>query len=1035
MAFDPNLFLVSINPKPLNIVLGKDNTLTVTASNQNPADWGYNLTFELTIPDGVSFSNADEPPTRQVLNLDSTITLIWESIKDLAPNEIGYTFSISLQSDETFRDTGIDVPFDIPLSALDFKATVDTLPRGNAEPGNIQYTKTDTTDVIPLRYNISKIVPGKEPKGAGIPPIPPDAQWPFDHTIIIDNNTRESTIVGISDVLDNGIRYIGPINAIGPDAVQLLTPLIVVPIPGGQDFVTIDWINITLSTGSINTISYEVGIWNNFTINGEENTGNRIPHQTPMEDTVTMDNGSGPVSDTDDTLAMDLTISKSQNITTIDTGIMITYSLTYRVNQYDDINDVVITDILSDGQTYQVGSASIPPTSVSPKNPLTGETTVVWDIGNLNSSDSATITFHTLIDDSYFVTGLPVLSGDDLYNDVYIDGINATTGTPTPDSSTSSGSTPIPSISKTVENFYYNDGTPKPPTINAVAPGDFIEFKITYNAPFNAEQQDPTIDDFFPFTLDATSITNIVYNPFVPAQGPNPIGTNGVRWILGSFIPGGTTWDVTFWILVDNIDFTGFLNNLVKLSTINTTGLSVSDRDQVPINFGETDMFLEKDIAGPTPNAIQAGQTYTYTVVIRNQNNPEGTVVDAFDVDFSDIIPNFLTYTVGTLSATATAGTPDFNPPIFTAPDQINMTINHLKPDDEITVTYDVTVDAGIGPNIEITNEARTTKPFSQPGGTYQFPNQDRLSETTLSTASTSIDKSVDINNRIIDDTVNYTITWTVPVGTIAYDVVISDTLPTGQSYDNDPSPVPPESVIGQVITWPVIPIVDATNAAQTLIYSFRAKINSAVSNPPSYIDIQTNTGRVNWNAAPGSLPREITDTANVNVLNPNILIVKAERNVSQGQTSFVTSTNAMGGEIIEYRLTVTNNGSANAFNIQIIDQLGGLDLGTVFKPLSIIAPPGTTANYNITSNLVEWNIPFLAVGNSLQLFFRVRVKTNLTPGTVLTNTGTVTSYTNENLEFIYPSTNSNIVQIIILPGVRGINFSDLSNAKVIRIT
>lgn len=1042
MAFDPNLFTVSISPTPASIVLGKTGTITLGASNANPADWGYNLGFTLTLPDGVSFVSSAFPPTTQTLNLDSTITLTWVSIKDLAPNETGYTFPVIVQSDETYRALPhSDVPFGTSLTPVALSATVDTKPRGPAEPGNIQYTKTASTSVIPARYTISKAVPGKEPKGAGIPPIPPgeDAVWPFPYSIVVENNTRQTSLVAVNDVMANGLRYIGPITAVGPDAVQFLppNPVITNPSSGGQDFVTIAWSGILLSSGAVDTIGYDVAIWDNLTVSGVVNTGALITHQTPLSNSITMSGVAGPVTASGSTLAMDLTIDKSQSPTSLDVGITISYNLAYRVNQYDPISGVVVTDVISDGQTYQSGSAIPAPISVSPKNSGTGETTVTWDLGALAVSTSGLITFSTVVDANYYnLSGDPVVAGDSLHDTVDISGTNITEDTPTPDNSASAGTITVSSITKEILNFYYKDGSPKPSGINALAPGDVVEFKIDYEALFDAQQKDVYIDDFFPLNITASGISGITYTPFPPASGPSGTGNNGLEWFLSPFVSGQTQWMTTFTVPVANVDFVGFAYNLAKMKQVNTSGIVVSARDQVGLNFGQPDMLLSKAVSGASPTAVLPGQTYTYSVLIQNPQNVNGTIVDAYSFIYSDIIPNYLTYVSGSLSASGIVGSPNFDPPVFTPTNQIGMLINHMNPDDQIAVTYQVIVDPGIGPDLSLTNQAHTTSPYSQPfvsgGDNYQYPGLARSDSKTLTSADAPLTKTANVSSGVIGDTVDYTLAWTVASGLKAYDVVFSDVLPSGQSYNNNFSPVSP-TISGQVATWPVIPVVDATSGAVTKVYSFRSLIDSAVSSGPSYIDVQTNRGIVNWNSVSGAEPNQNSGTVNVDVLNPNMLLAKAERNVSRGEVTFGTSTNAIAGEIIEFRLTATNNGATSAYAIPIVDQTGGLDSGINFIPGSIVAAPGTTATYDIVNRLINWDIPSLAVASPVQLFFRVRVQAGLS-GAILSNSGLVTQYSNNNLTYLYSGVHSNPVDITIQGGVRGISLSDLCANNVFRI-
>ena len=1043
MAFDPNLFTVNIDPTPASIVLGKTDTVTATISNANLSDWGYNLSLEMTIPDGVSFDSALIPPTSQTLNPDNTITLKWINVTDLAPNELGYTFPVTLKSDEKFREApNDDVPFDIPLTPVSFDATIDTKPRGSGEPDNDQYTESDSTSIIPARYSIKKIVPDKYPKGAGIPGGAAP-QWSFTHEIIVENNSRESSTVDITDIMDNGMRFIGPISVVGPDSVELSppNPIVTVPSSGGQDNVTIEWNNIVLSPSQLdNTISYDIAFWDNYTLGGIENSGDRILHGTEMDNSVTMTGESGSVSDEGKTLAMDLTIDKSQTPTTIDIGQTVDYTLAYAVNQYNDLDSVIVTDVVGDAQTYVIGSAIPVPFSISAKDPLTGETTIVWDIGSLTSSASGNITFSTIIDDFYTASTLPadtpVVAGDTVNNNVSIDGINIDHSTSTLDTSSSSGNIITPTITKELLNIYYKDGTLKPSNIQAVAPGDFVEFQINYFDSFDAAQKEVYIDDFFPLSLDATGITNDSYSPFDPDEGPLETGNNGLTWLVSDFIQGMSFWSAIFRVPMLNVDFVGTEDNLAKLRIMNTTGIVYSDRDQIPVNFGQPNVTLSKDVAGPTPDSIIPGQTYVYTIVIKNPQNVDETNVDAFDFDLSDVIPNeHLLYVVGTLSAIGSSGTPTFDAPVFTAPDLIDMHITELKPNDEITVTYSVLVEAGIGINLTLTNTAETTSPYSQPfdefGENYQYPGLEKTASSTLMTLGTEMTKTVDNVDNVVGNEVNYTITLPVPAGLTAYDVVISDILPVGQSYDGNPMPVAPASISGQTITWPTIPVVDSTLGAIILTYSFRAKIDSSISTAPTYTEVQTNTAKVNWDSSPeGGDPRELDATVDVNVRNPHLLIEKSVRNITKGESLFSTLAIANPNDIIEYKLVVENDGSADAYNINITDEQGGLNPAILYLAGSIIAPYGTTANYDATYNLIDWNIPLLTVGSSLELIFRVTVNPNASLGTFVPNTGSVDSYSNENLEFIYPSETSNQANIIIEGEKRGIGLAELAENK-----
>lgn len=146
MAINPSDFNLSSNPNPIRAVVGNTASFNVNFSNTNAVDTAYNLTTTITIPDGTSYVSASIEPDLIVLNPDDTITINWLNIKDLAPNET-YSFSVAIMADETFRETGLPVTFDVPLADIDITAKVDTLPRGNDDVGNIEIIKKYTRRV------------------------------------------------------------------------------------------------------------------------------------------------------------------------------------------------------------------------------------------------------------------------------------------------------------------------------------------------------------------------------------------------------------------------------------------------------------------------------------------------------------------------------------------------------------------------------------------------------------------------------------------------------------------------------------------------------------------------------------------------------------------------------------------------------------------------------------------------------------------------------------------------------------------------
>lgn len=999
MAINPSDFNISSNPNPIRAVVGNTASFNVNFSNTNAVDTAYNLTTTITIPDGTSYVSASIEPDLIVLNPDDTITINWLNIKDLAPNET-YSFSVTIMADETFRETGLPVTFDVPLADIDITAKVDTLPRGNDDVGNIEIIKNIQDEFIPLRYDLIKSAPNKIPKGAGTPGSP---RWVYTYTLTVLNNSREPTIVTLIDNLPNGVRYLGNLQVSGPDSAQLSSPNIITPTPGigCQDFVTIDWGSVTLSPTSSNTITFDAAVWDNYTENCIENSGARISHNTSLLNVATLNGPSGPVERETITRAMDATIDKSVASNQTDVGVVNNYTLVYRINQYDDVSDFTIIDIIGNGETYNPGSASIAPDSVVVN--VDGTTTLTWDLGLQSTGTEVTITFSTTVDAS-FVPVDPVSSGDTLTNNVSIDGTTPF-GT-TPDSSSASTSIRQPTITKEILGYYYKDGTPK--SFDVVAPGDEVEFRITYDAiGIEAAQKNIQIDEFAPAqmgpltdTLPVTFGGSIAIVPPVVTISPN-----GLRWSLGTITESGD-FTLTFDVPVANVDFVGSRNNLGKLSGENTQDIGYSDRSQVLVEFGKPNIEFEKTVSGPNVNAIRAGEVYTYSITVSNPQNDEGNVTDAFEMDLTDVIPNGLAYN-GNFNV---VGTGTYDPPSFVG-QNVSMTIKKLAPDESLTFTFEVEVDSDIVAGESFTNTAVLQSPYSQPDRSYQFPEGPFMASTTLNAEAIVIDKLISPDTVKIGDIASYIIQVTVPIGTTAYNIDVVDTFPVAtQDYVGnatiDGLPVVP-TVVGGTVTFPTIPFVDATVAAVTLIYSFDVRvIDGTISSP--YVDSQQDNVTVNWDIdAMGTPAIPVSTSENLLVKVPHLTGVKDQRNVTKNGNFTSQQVQYDVGDIIEYRITLRNVGETSAFDIELIDTLEPL---LSFVPGSIQTTLGSASEAGGT---ITWNIDSIVEQGTAVLTFRVETLPGVPSNVTIPNLGTFTYNSNNNGFGIgFGPTDTNTVQI-----------------------
>ncbi len=1009
MPISSSDFNVSISPSPIRAVIGMTSNFNLLFSNTSLVSTGYNLTVEVTIPNGVSYVNSDVPATSITNNLDGTITLVWQSIKDLAPNELNFPLTITLKADETFRISGLPVPFDIPINSVNAKATVDTLPRGNDDAGNVKITKNVSSSFLPLRYWINKLAPAKMPKGAGLLIPVTSPLWKFTYTLTLENNSREPSIVTLIDTLPNGVRYLDTLSVVGDDDIQLSSPTIIYPSsgPSGSNFTTINWGQVTLSASSINVITFYVAIWNNYTSGGIENSGSRIPHLTPLTNTATLNGLSGPVQATSTTNAMDLTIDKFVTPSSTEVGQINNYTLLYRVNQYDALTNVVITDILSDAQTYNVGSASIIPVNPNPPRNLDGTTTLSWNIGSLPIGYSNSITFSSTTS-TLFLNGKPVSAFDSISNSSNINGTNATFLTATPDTSDVSQEIFLPNINKKIIDYYYKDGTVKP--FDVAAPGDLVKFEITYSSiGLDATQLGITIDDYPPLNMGPlTNSIPVTYGGTLTPPFPLvTVSPNGLRWTLGT-VPANSLWTATFSVPVANIDFIGTRNNLAKLAGVNTAGLAYSDLSLVPVSFGQPNVSLNKSVTGPNTSAIKAGEIYTYSITISNPQNSDANVTDAFQMDLTDVIPTDLLYN-GTYSVT---GTGTYTTPVFSG-QNVSMTILKLGPGQSLTFNYDIKVSNSVVSGKSYVNTAILQRPYSQPDRSYQFPGAPFTSSTTLKALGITLSKLVAPIAVKIGDIATYILQVTVPVGTTAYNVKVTDTFTLGnQSYiansaTKDGLPITP-SISGNIVTFPAIPFIDATLSAVTILYSFDVRVINGTHVSP-FIESQTDYATVSWDFDNIGTPATPFNTSAIlQVRTPNLTARKEQRNTTTNPQHFTTSNlSYLVGDIIQYRLTVTNTGAETAYNSIITDTLSNFlsyNTGTIAT---------TNGTASISGNLITWNITTLASGASATLTFNVTTLVGIGSGATISNNATFSYNTNDNgFGITYGPTNTNTVRL-----------------------
>ncbi len=155
--------------------------------------------------------------------------------------------------------------------------------------------------------------------------------------------------------------------------------------------------------------------------------------------------------------------------------------------------------------------------------------------------------------------------------------------------------------------------------------------------------------------------------------------------------------------------------------------------------------------------------------------------------------------------------------------------------------------------------------------------------------------------------------------------------------------------------------------------------------------------------------------SSNVIIRRPGLAITKHVRNLTKGETTFVTSGTGEAGDIMEYRLVVTNNAATDQtrplYNVRVADTAPAkLDLLTINQGADTNATPATIevsrtpavsgAGGTITFSQADTNIPTLGenftrldAGKSITLLYRGTLLNTVAPSETLTTSGSATGF------------------------------------------
>ncbi|MDD3753461.1 MAG: carboxypeptidase regulatory-like domain-containing protein, partial [Methanobacterium sp.] len=507
-------------------------------------------------------------------------------------------------------------------------------------------------------------------------------------------------------------------------------------------------------------------------------------------------------------------------------------------------------------------------------------------------------------------------------------------------------------------------------------------------------------------TLPAGQITDLIITDIMPAglsyvsyaldltnyHGTLvPITFNQVGNTLSFLFTGtiNTTANSTFFIDLilranENTPYPGSTN----VTAQNTATMNWNNPGHSPINSDASVNIVQPRLVVTktfTPSIVQGGQVVT--VRIRVTNNGHAT---AQHVIITDPLNN-----AGNIFDLGSVVSYDQHGFTFTYPSNtVTFSWGYINPGQTLDFYFNVTTldTPFIGPSyINTANATYWSLPWN---GTSPDDNSREYFNTgsdTLRTGDPTVIKSV-VNSSIhgtsgnltIGEVVTYRLQVYLPQGLMT-NLRITDILPFGFAYVPNSYNVYSAGFSGTLGT-----LLAPQVFGQNVIFTFSGLTNSTQTNNPFYIelnatvlnsidngegDTKQNDMSLTWDE---NTHGPFTDVSYVQIVEPSIAITKA-----------ATPTVVDGGDQVSITLTIRNNGSSNAYQINITDILNT----TLFDPTTwsydYASGYTLTRNGNIISIIGNTNT-FLRPGYSQSFTFRVNVANDVPSDSAFTNIASV---------------------------------------------
>lgn len=460
---------------------------------------------------------------------------------------------------------------------------------------------------------------------------------------------------------------------------------------------------------------------------------------------------------------------------------------------------------------------------------------------------------------------------------------------------------------------------------------DTLTYTISVENTGETEAEDIEVIDFVP-----------EYIEYIPGSASNGGSWSPydftLRWLLSSLESGETT-DLTF-------------NGYIKEGTPENTEIEnivlielpekdLSDTAVTIVVMRQPKIEVEK-----TVDSVQAyaGDTLTYSITVRN--NGEGV---AEDVRIQDYVPPYASYIPGSVTDGGDYDQYD---------NMLSWTIPLLEAGGSFEAGFKILVDVDTPENTDITNTA------------YVYYLEDTYDDNATTTIvarpakpNLEIDKTVDSTQAYAGDTLTYMVTVKNTGKAAAEDVRVEDYIPDNTAYI-------PGSVTGggdyddylNILVWSFPSIAPD----ESFDLSFKASIDE---DTPESTEIS--------NIAAGSFDDIlVADTAKT-------IVVAQPTKPDLKITKLVDSVLAYAGDTLTYTLEISNDGTAPAREVSVVDIIPDF---TEY----VVGSATENGTYISATNSLNWSVASLSPDETATLGFKVKIDKAAPEDTEITNIGSL---------------------------------------------